>query len=43
MVDNPPQTWSQSVNASFHDHGIDPWQLPPAPTGLVPVPQFVNE
>jgi len=41
MVDNPPQTWSQSVDASFHDHGIDPWRLPPL--GAVPIPQFVND
>lgn len=41
MVDNPPQTWSKSVDAGFRDHGIDPWRLPP----LAPVaaPQFVNE
>lgn len=41
MVDNPPQTWSQSVDATFHDHGIDPWRLPPM--GAAGVPQFVNE
>ena len=41
MVDNPPQTWSQSVDAAFHDHGIDPWRLPPMVA--VGVPQFVNE
>lgn len=41
MVDSPPQTWSQSVDATFHDHGIDPWRLPPI--GLIPVPQFINE
>jgi hypothetical protein len=41
MVDNPPQTWSQSVDATFHDHGIDPWRLPPI--GAVPAPQFVND
>lgn len=41
MVDNPPQTWSQSVDATFHDHGIDPWRLPPM--GPVSIPQFVNE
>jgi hypothetical protein len=41
MVDNPPQTWSQSVDATFHDHGIDPWRLPPV--GAIPAPQFVND
>jgi hypothetical protein len=41
MVDNPPQTWSESVDASFHDHGIDPWRLPPI--GGTPGPQFVND
>lgn len=41
MVDNPPQTWSQSVDATFHDHGIDPWRLPPMVAAGVP--QFVNE
>ncbi len=30
MVDNPPQRWSESVNAVFHDYGIDPWTLPAA-------------
>jgi hypothetical protein len=41
MVDNPPQTWSQSVDVTFHDHGIDPWRLPPI--SAVPAPQFVND
>ena len=41
MVDNPPQTWSVSIDRSFHDHGIDPWRLPPI--GLIPVPQFAKE
>ena len=41
MVDNPPQTWSQSVDSAFHDHGIDPWRLPALE--LVPVAQFVND
>jgi hypothetical protein len=40
MVDNPPHTWSQSVDATFHDHGIDPWRLPPIG---VAVPQFVTD
>lgn len=41
MVDSPPQTWSQSVDATFHDHGIDPWRLPPIVA--VAAPQFVND
>ncbi|HEY5350201.1 MAG TPA: hypothetical protein VIJ64_10725 [Candidatus Lustribacter sp.] len=41
LVDNPPQTWTQSIDAAFHDHGIDPWRLPPA--GLSPAPQFAEE
>jgi hypothetical protein len=41
MVDNPPQTWTVSIDRTFHDHGIDPWRLP-API-LVPVPQFAKE
>jgi hypothetical protein len=40
MVDNPPHVWSESVDATFHDHGIDPWRLPPI--GLA-VPQFAND
>jgi hypothetical protein len=40
MVDNPPHVWSESVDATFHDHGIDPWRLPPV--GLA-VPQFAND
>jgi hypothetical protein len=40
MVDNPPQTWSESVDVSFHDHGIDPWRLP---TTSRLVPQFAKE
>lgn len=40
VVDSPPQTWSKSVDATFHDHGIDPWRTMPAP-GLVP--QFAKE
>jgi hypothetical protein len=40
MVDNPPQIWSKSVDVTFHDHGIDPWRLPPI--GLA-VPQFAND
>jgi hypothetical protein len=41
MVDNPPQTWSVTVDRSFHDHGIDPWRLPAI--NLAPIPQFVND
>jgi hypothetical protein len=41
MVDNPPQTWTQSIDVTFHDHGIDPWRLPPV--GLSPAPQFAEE
>jgi hypothetical protein len=41
VVDNPPQLWSESVDGAFHDHGIDPWRLPPA--GLVGGPQFAKE
>ena len=41
MVDNPPQTWSVTVDRSFHDHGIDPWRLPSI--NLAPVPQFIND
>ena len=41
MVDNPPQMWTQSIDVTFHDHGIDPWRLPPI--GAVPAPQFVND
>ena len=40
MVDNPPQLWSQSVDATFHDHGVDPWRL--APLGAL-APQFAKE
>jgi hypothetical protein len=40
MVDNPPQLWSQSVDAAFHDHGVDPWRL--APLGAL-APQFAKE
>jgi hypothetical protein len=39
MVDNPPQTWTKSIDVTFHDHGIDPWRLIPA--GLTP--QFAKE
>lgn len=41
MVDNPPHLWSESVDAAFRDHGIDPWRLPPAARG--PVPQFARD
>jgi hypothetical protein len=41
MVDNPPQTWTVSIDRTFHDHGIDPWRLPIA--ALIPVPQFAKE
>ncbi len=41
MVDNPPQTWTHKVDAAFHDHGIDPWRLPPP--GPVLVPQFAKD
>ena len=41
MVDNPPQTWSVSIDRTFHDHGIDPWRRPPI--GLIPAPQFAKE
>jgi hypothetical protein len=41
MVDNPPQTWTVSIDRTFHDHGIDPWRLP-IPS-LVPAPQFAKE
>jgi hypothetical protein len=41
MVDDPPQTWTKSIDATFHDHGIDPWRK--APIGLIPVPQFAKE
>jgi hypothetical protein len=41
MVDNPPQTWSVSIDRTFHDHGIDPWRLPPI--SLIPAPQFAKE
>ena len=40
MVDNPPQTWSESVDVVFHDHGIDPWRLP---TIAIPIPQFAKD
>ncbi len=41
VVDNPPQLWSQAVDVTFHDHGIDPWRLPA--TGLIGGPQFAKE
>jgi len=41
MVDNPPQTWTVSIDRTFHDHGIDPWRLPIG--ALIPVPQFAKE
>jgi hypothetical protein len=41
MVDSPPQTWTVSIDRTFHDHGIDPWRLVPVP--LIPVPQFAKE
>jgi hypothetical protein len=40
MVDNPPQTWTQSIDATFHDHGIDPWRIPAVNLGI---PQFAKE
>ena len=40
VVDNPPQTWSESVNTVFHDHGIDPWVVPV--TNLL-TPHFAKE
>jgi hypothetical protein len=43
MVDNPPQTWTQSIDVTFHDHGIDPWRLPPIGLIPIPVPQFAKE
>jgi hypothetical protein len=39
MVDNPPQTWSQSIDVTFRDHGIDPWRIPT----LLSTPQFAKE
>ena len=39
MVDKPPQTWTVSIDRTFHDHGIDPWRTP-VPTL---VPQFAKE
>jgi hypothetical protein len=39
-VDHPPQMWTQSTDVTFHDHGIDPWRLPPV--GLAPAPQFAK-
>ena len=41
MVDNPPLLWSESVDAAFHDQGIDPWRL--APAGPRGVPQFAKD
>jgi hypothetical protein len=41
MVDNPPQTWSESIDLVFHDHGIDPWRQPT--TTRIPIPQFAKE
>jgi hypothetical protein len=41
MVDNPPQTWTVSIDRTFHDHGIDPWRLPVP--NLIPAPQFAKE
>ncbi len=43
MVDNPPQTWSESVDRTFHDHGIDPWRLPDLIPVLAGGPQFAKE
>ena len=42
MVDNPQQLWSESVDRAFHDHGIDPWRLPPSGFGHA-APQFAND
>jgi hypothetical protein len=41
VVDNPPQMWSESVDVTFRDQGIDPWRLPPI--GLAGAPQFAKE
>jgi hypothetical protein len=41
VVDDPPQLWSASVDVAFHDHGIDPWRLPPV--GVAAAPQFAKE
>lgn len=41
VVDDPPQMWSASIDVAFHDHGIDPWRLPPL--GVAGAPQFAKE
>lgn len=41
VVDNPAQRWSQAVDVTFHDQGIDPWRL--APIGLTSGPQFAKD
>jgi hypothetical protein len=41
MVDNPPQTWTVSIDRTFHDHGIDPWRVPVIAPVLVP--QFAKD
>jgi hypothetical protein len=39
VVDDPPQRWSESIDVSFRDQGIDPWRIP----RLVAAPQFVKD
>jgi hypothetical protein len=41
VVDNPPQRWSESIDAAFHDQGVDPWKLPPI--GNYVAPQFAKD
>ena len=41
MVDNPPQTWTVSIDRTFHDHGIAPWRVPVIAPVLVP--QFAKD
>jgi hypothetical protein len=43
VVDSPPQMWSKAVDEKFHDHGIDPWRMPPAFGTAIGAPQFAKE
>lgn len=40
VVDAPSQRWSRAFDATFRDHGIDPWPLRPS---YAPAPQFIKD
>ena len=42
VVDAPAQVWSKTVDAKFHDHGIDPWRVVPVVPSLTG-PQFAKD